>query len=205
MTSAREELALEFIPVRVAQLLVIAEGDRAACLDLPWNNLDHALRGTNHVISSIPWEARTGKFGAGPEPQQPSWAPADRRSRAPSSYQTGARLGRRVDCGRDPRPPCRRSCRSGSRHPCRSSQDAPAGRTSGACFESGEDTNQIRPFEVYVRVAEVCARLVILLENIWRLDDSGLQPINGDPCGLVLAVDFLDVLVPVKTTVRHGR
>ena len=47
--------------------------------------------------------------------------------------------------------------------------------------------------------------LVILLQEVRRRGDRGLQSIDGDPGGPVLALDVLDVLVPVKTTVRHGR
>ena len=44
LTSAREDLALEVIPVQAAQLFVTAEGDRAACWD---------LRASNRAISSL--------------------------------------------------------------------------------------------------------------------------------------------------------
>src|SRR5271157_1599629 len=72
-------------------------------------------------------------------------------------------------------------------------------------LERGEEADDVGPSEVLMRVVEVLARHGILLEEVRRRGDRGLQPVDRGSGGPVLAPDLRDVLVPVKPTVRHIR
>ena len=72
-------------------------------------------------------------------------------------------------------------------------------------LERRKETDQVRPFQVPVRHTEIRTCLVFPSQDFRGRDDLGLQPIDSNAGGSVLALDVGNVLVPVKTKVRHGR
>ena len=72
-------------------------------------------------------------------------------------------------------------------------------------LERRKQTHDIGPVEVRVRSAKVLARHAVAYEEIRRLGQLGLKPVDSGACGTEFAPDFRNVLMPVKSTVRHVR
>lgn len=68
-----------------------------------------------------------------------------------------------------------------------------------------EEANEVRSFKVSVRISELFARDVIAVKKIWRRNKLPPQSIDRNTRRAILVLNILDVLVPVKTTVLHGR